>query len=172
MLSINSYLSRLVTELLQLWNGVQLKLSKSNEKVVRTALLAIACDMPASRKVCGFLIHSANLSCHYCYCGFSWGSLHRSYSNFYQSSWFFRDNSRHRQDVHHLLQCSRKSVLSQMESEVGCHYSILLDLPYFDPVRMAVFDPMHNLFLGSVKHISRDVLLGDRFLTKPSILGK
>ena len=28
-----------------------------------------------------------------------------------------------------------------------------LDLPYFDPVRMHVIDPMHNLFLGSGKHM-------------------
>ena len=40
-----------------------------------------------------------------------------------------------------------------LESTFGCRYSILLDLPYFDPVRMTIIDPMHNLFLGTAKHI-------------------
>ena len=56
-----------------------------------------------------------------------------------------------------------------MESELGCRYSILLELPYFDPVRMTIVDPMHNLFLGSAKHITKDVLLGHGLLTTSSI---
>ena len=46
-----------------------------------------------------------------------------------------------------------------MESELGCHNSVLLVLPYFDPIRMTIIDPMHNLFLRSAKHITRSVLL-------------
>ena len=168
-LSVNSYLSPLVTELLQLWKGVQLKVYNSRQKVVRAALLLVACDMPASRKVCGFLSHSANLGCHRCYCEFSEGSLRRNYSNFERTSWSYRDNSKHRDDVHRLLQCSSKSALSQMESELGCRYSVLLELPYFNPIQMTIIDPMHNLFLGSAKHITMDVLLGEGLLTKPSI---
>ena len=42
-----------------------------------------------------------------------------------------------------------------MESELGCRYSVLLLLPYFDPyfdpVRMLQLDPMHNLYLGTSK---------------------
>ena len=105
--------------------------------------MLVACDMPASRKVCAFLSHSANLGCHHCYCEFSEGSLHHNYSNFERTSWSFHDNSKQRNDVHHLLQCSSKSALSRMESELGCCYSVLLELPYFNPI-----DPMHNFFLG------------------------
>lgn len=39
------------------------------------------------------------------------------------------------------------------ESELGCRYSSLLDLPYFDAPNMLALDPMHNLFLGSGKHM-------------------
>lgn len=42
-----------------------------------------------------------------------------------------------------------------MESELGCRYSILLELPYFDAPKMLALDPMHNLFLGSAKHMIR-----------------
>ena len=42
------------------------------------------------------------------------------------------------------------------------------ELPYFDPTRMLVVDPMHNLFLGSAKHMiklwnSNDVLTSSNF---------
>ena len=43
------------------------------------------------------------------------------------------------------------------ESELGCRYSCLLELPYFDPVRMLQVDPMHNLYLGTAKYIFHDV---------------
>lgn len=95
-LTINS---PLVDELLQLWSGVQIKLPDNTERVVRVALLAVACDMPASRKVCGFLSHSANLGCPRCYCTFSEGPLQCNYANFDRSSWPLRNNKKHRTDV-------------------------------------------------------------------------
>ena len=36
---------------------------KSAPIVVGCVLLGVACDMPAGRKTCGFLSHSANLGC-------------------------------------------------------------------------------------------------------------
>lgn len=45
----------------------------------------------------------------------------------------------------------------QLESKYRCRYSVLLELSYFDPVRMLVIDPMHNLFMGSAKHIVKKV---------------
>lgn len=35
----------------------------------------------------------------------------------------------------------------------GLQYSVLLDLPYLDPVSYCVVGPMHNLFLGTGKHM-------------------
>ena len=61
----------MVAELLQLWQGVSMKVSEGGEVMVRAALLAVACDLPAGQKVCGFLSHSANLGCSCCYCSFS-----------------------------------------------------------------------------------------------------
>ena len=34
-------------------------------------------------------------------------------------------------------------------------------LPYFDPTRMLIVDPMHNLFLGSAKHIYIYLIMDD-----------
>lgn len=68
------------------------------------------------------------------------------YSGFDTSKWPKRTAVAHRENVANLNQ-------HNLESELGCRHSILLDLPYFDPVRMHVIDPMHNLFLGSGKHM-------------------
>ena len=56
-----------------------------------------------------------------------------------------------------------------METKLGCRFSMLLELPYFNPIQMTIIDPMHNLFLGSAKHITMNVLLGEGLLTKASI---
>ena len=42
---------------------------------------------------------------------------------------------------------------------MGCRFSVLLDLPYFDPVRMLLIDPMHYLFLGSAKYFTQKILI-------------
>ena len=47
---------------------------------------------------------------------------------------------------------------------------MVLELQYFDPVRMVVIDPMHNLFLGSAKHVMKDLWLGNDILTKSNLL--
>ena len=51
------------------------------QKLIRVALLCVACDTPAARKVSGFVGHSANLGCPRCYCEFSEGGLARNRSN-------------------------------------------------------------------------------------------
>lgn len=52
---INSYLRPLVDELVDLWKGVYLKTTSMFGFVPgRCALLCVSCDLPASRKVCGF----------------------------------------------------------------------------------------------------------------------
>ncbi len=43
--------------------------------------------------------------------------------------------------------------MKEIEREHGLRYSVLLELPYFDVVRHSVIDPMHNLLLGTAKHI-------------------
>ena len=163
--TINSYLDPLVTDLLSLWNGVEMQTSESTF-VVRAALLAIACDLPAGRKVCGFLSHSANLGCSRCYSSFS---RLQNYSDFNRNEWELRSNEKHRKDVDKLNKCKTKTERERMESKFGCRYSELLRLPYFDPVRMLVLDPMHNLFLGTAKHITQKLYIGSGIINRSKL---
>lgn len=54
----------------------------------------------------------------------------------------------------------------EIESREGYRYTELLRLPYFDPSRMFVVDPMHNLFLGSCKHILKDIWIDRGIITE------
>lgn len=63
---MNSYLNPLVEDLKYLWdNGVLLNLHFKRTRV-KAALLCVSCDIPAARKVCGFLGHAARLGCSKC----------------------------------------------------------------------------------------------------------
>jgi len=61
-LHINSFLKPLVDELQDFWAGVKLTVCTESCKItenVKTAILCVTCDMPAGRKTCGFLGHTA-----------------------------------------------------------------------------------------------------------------
>lgn len=153
---INSYIQPLVDELSVLWIGQLMQVRKDCEvssELIRCALLCVACDLPAGRKLCGFLGHSAKLGCARCLKVFSGSVGSMNYSGFDRNSWPPRTNSTHRKSVEKVLQCNTKQQQSTTESSEGCRYSSLLRLKYFDPVRMLSIDPMHNLFLGTGKHM-------------------
>jgi hypothetical protein len=153
---VNTYLGPLIEELLLFWKGVAIDIlmpSGIEKRMLKCVLLCVSCDLPAARKTCGFLSHSATLGCSKCLKVFPGSVGSMDYSGFTRSAWPQRTNISHRENVEKINQCRSKSTQSKMESELGCRYSILLKLPYFDPVRMHVIDPMHNLYLGSGKHM-------------------
>ena len=99
-LHINTYLKPLVVDLLPLWRGVSFMMADNSKATIRCALLCVACDLPAGRKVCGFLSHAANLGCSKCYCTFSTGVFGKNcYAGFDRTMWVLRSNERHRRDV-------------------------------------------------------------------------
>ena len=65
-LSINSYLTPLIDELLSFLKGVPMNVHGKGVHTIRCALLCLACDTPACRKAAGFLSHSATLGCSKC----------------------------------------------------------------------------------------------------------
>ena len=55
---INSFLSKSVIELLDLWEGVYINVRNRPLPIcIRAALMCVASDIPATRKVCGFIGH-------------------------------------------------------------------------------------------------------------------
>ena len=64
-LHINSYLEPIVQDLLKLWKGVQIA-TCLGKRIVRAALLCNSSDVPATRKVAGFVGHAALKGCSFC----------------------------------------------------------------------------------------------------------
>ena len=169
-LDINPFLSPLIDELLDFLPGVSMSVHSYNTpQLVRCALLCVACDIPACRKVSGFLGHSATLGCSRCLKPFPGSIGQKDYSGFDRSKWPPRSNEQHWKDVNTIQKCRGKTERSQLESKLGCRYSVLLKLPYFDPVRMSIIDPMHNLYLGTAKTILKNVWLNQGMLTKADL---
>ena len=153
---INSLLDPLVNELSTLWAGITMEIHNGSsvvKEIVRCALLCCACDLPAGRKVCGFLSHSASFGYSKCLKSFKGTVGNMNYSGFDRSSWPLKTNEIHRQNAQLIQQSKTKTEQAEKESQFGCRYSVLLKLPYFDPPRMLIIDPMHNLLLGTGKHM-------------------
>lgn len=169
---INSFLRPLVGELLDFWNGVSMDVyGEASVQKVRCALICVACDMPASRKTCGFLGHAARLGCTRCQKEFLGGFGNKDYSGFDRENWVARTKAGHYSSITLINRSKNKTQRDQLESLYGCRYSVLLDLPYFDPVRMTIIDPMHNLFLGTAKHIMRNVWMKLDLVTTSDLQG-
>ena len=114
----------------------------------------VACDIPASRKVCGFVGHQALQGCSKCLKAFPTENFGEKadYSGYDRDNWKPRDReSHHKQALAH-RDSNTATLRDSIEREHGVRYSLLLELPYFDPVKMCGVDPMHNLLLGTAKH--------------------
>ena len=57
----------------------------------------------------------------------------------------------HREYAQRWLQCNNRKSRDTYFKEHGVRWSELLRLPYMDPIRFAVVDPIHCLFLGVSK---------------------
>ena len=72
----------------------------------------------------------------------------------------------HRTAAQKWKDCISKRECQDLFDEFGVRWSELLRLPYFDPIRFIVVDPMHCLFLGISKWIVHTLWVGERVLTK------
>ena len=70
-----------------------------SDLLVRAALLCVGCDIPAARKVCGFVGHRALKGCSKCLLFFPTEHFgeKNDYSNFDRSKWEPRTTSCHRE---------------------------------------------------------------------------
>lgn len=92
-LSVNQYIDPLVNDLLTFWNhGVNLDVKIGStvvKKTVRCAVICCSCDLPAGRKLCGFLGHSAHFGCSKCTKYFPSSVNGLDYSGFQRDQWIF-----------------------------------------------------------------------------------
>ena len=153
---LHTFLNPCVDEINGLWKGFRVTASLSTVPLkVVAALLCVAADIPATRKVCGFVGHSVNRACSKCFNFFRSGFKEKK--NFLgfsdRLSWQKRDGLTHKRNCEKLLTAKRKAEHARLSRMYGVHLSALTKLEYFDCVRFHVIDPMHNLFLERAKYI-------------------
>lgn len=158
--SLEPFLNPLVADLQLLWNaeGVVMptRLKPEGTKV-RAALLCCSSDIPASRKLGGFLSHSAAMGCNKCKTKFK-GQVgqKKDYGGFRFAEWEERTHDDHMTNLRKILAAPNKTTKASLESQFGIRYSPLVELPYFDAIKSHAIDPMHCLYLG----IARGILKG------------
>ena len=98
--------------------------------IVRSALICISCDIPAARKVCGYVSHNAFRGCSRCLKEFPTRTFGEKadYSGYDRENWQQRSNDQHRQYAEMHKQCNNISSQKKIEHDHGCRYSVLLEL--------------------------------------------
>jgi len=147
---INLYLRPLVKELNALWTEEFLLIHNSQSFTVHAMLLVTVCDIPATSKIDGFLGHSSKHAC--------WKCKKINYSDSLKRVNFSgvetglpRTHEEHKSNAVKSIMASTPTEQNNIESENGSRFSELMYLPYYDCVRFAITDPMHNLFLVTAK---------------------
>ena len=74
------------------------------------------------------------------------------------------DSQLHREYAQEWLRCDTRGTRDSHFKEHGVRWSELLRLPYMDPIRFAVVDPMHCLFLGVAKWIIQFIFIKENKL--------
>jgi hypothetical protein len=151
---INHFLRPLVDDFQKLWNpGVFFTCTSAFPlgRLVRAIIGPLVADLPASRKVAGFLGHGANLFCSFC----QLPSF--NICNFDKSTW-----KRHTWEDHIRYATAWRNAGSLSTREAiakayGVRWSQLLELEYWNPLIFATLDSMHNLFLGDLQNHVRSV---------------
>ena len=143
-------------------------MTSTGRQFVQCIVACLSSDIPATRKVAGFVGHNATKACSRCLKTFPRIGDRTDCSGFDRESWPIRDHATHCFHATKGLNAKTKTERKQFEREYGAGYSVLFELPYYDAIRFAVIDPMHNLFLGTSKHImgiwkDRDIISKAQF---------
>jgi hypothetical protein len=169
---INHYLNPIVDELLELWNGFNLPISEKHPtgKYIRLAVICCSNDIPAARKLCGHI--SALEGCHRCYKRANGEEgQRRNFGGFDDIDQWFKpkDALEHRKNAMIWKHQQTKEDRKQHVSRTHVRWSEMLRLPYFDPIRFLVVDPMHNLFLGIAHWIVKRLWIDSGRITKTDL---
>ena len=153
---INTFLRPMVRDLQVLCDGVTFQNPSSilGLTSLRATLVCIACDLPATRKVCGFSNFNATFGCSKCMKQFitkGFGSK-PLYGGFDCENWTVRDMVTHKSKALEYQEARTIPDRIAVSQECGVKYSELVLIPHFNIIRSHVIDPMHCVFLGLAKH--------------------
>lgn len=169
---INNYLAPIVNELLEFWNGVDLPSTYNypSGRNVRMAVICCSSDVPATRKLGGHI--SALVGCHRCYKeANNEGGQKLNFGGFEDmKDWFImRDAEVHRHNAVIWKKQQSEESRNKFVKRTHVRWSEMLRLPYYNPIRHLVVDPMHNLFLGIAKWIVKKLWIDSGKITQSDL---
>jgi hypothetical protein len=167
---INNYLFPIVNQLNKLWSGYNLITHEyNNGRFVRGAIIGCSSDVPATRKLCGFI--SARIACYRCYKSANFVNNQPNFGGFADfNEWFVdRDIKVIREKASQWKQCQTEEARKSHVSQHYVRWSEIYNLHYFNPVRHCVVDPMHCLFLGVAKWIVTKLWIGEGILNNEQL---
>ncbi|EMD32048.1 hypothetical protein CERSUDRAFT_77644 [Gelatoporia subvermispora B] len=145
------FMDAFAEDLLQLYNeGHRVKtLRHPNGRTFRVVVICECCDHPALCRMSGFGDHNTEL----CFCTQCVIAHCKLFTERGLTIDAFPPRSG---DEHRQLAVQYRALATQAERDEffkshAARYYALSRLPYFDPVRMSVIDPMHNILLGVIK---------------------
>lgn len=150
---MNSCLRPIVKELNALFTeGFVIEQGSKSHKIF-VALIATVCDLPATAKLGGFLNHNSHYGCWKCCRFFPYvEELKRNdYSGL--AVGLPREHVEHKNNAKGTLLARTPTERKKKELDVGGRFTELFHLPYYNTVRYAIIDPLHNLFLGTSKRL-------------------
>ncbi|PPQ79206.1 hypothetical protein CVT26_000557 [Gymnopilus dilepis] len=153
---INPYLKPVVDSFLELWTGVLFSQTYLHRlgRLIMCAIIAVICDLPAARKVGGFASFHHNYYCSACWCN----KTQKTYDNYDYHTWQKRTDEDCRDWARKFREAPTLRDATSFFDRSGLRSTELLRLPYYNPTRFLVIDPMHNLFLGLIKEHFQNIL--------------
>lgn len=155
--TLNHYIRPIVDFFLELWcPGVWFTHTHChpNGRLIRCAIACLVCDLIAAKKLAGFGPVAHKNFCHVCHCT---RNVH-GYGHLENHLWRPRTNEETRTSAQAYISSTTRLESEEIFAQTGVRWSELLRLPYFDPTRFVVIDPMHNLFLGVINKHFQDIL--------------
>ena len=166
---MNSYLRPLVKELKSLWSDGFTMKHKGENITVHAALLATVCDIPATAKLGGFLGHSSKHACWKCSKNFPYNRVLNRVDFSGVDIGTLRTHDQHKENALRALSAITPTQRNQIETETGSRFTELMNLPYYDCIRYAIIDPMHNLLLGTPKRLFTKQWVNSGLLNKQTL---
>lgn len=154
--AINPYIRPIVDTFLEFWKGVRFTRTCLWDlgRLVFCAIIVVVCDSPASRKIGGFASFGQEHFCTFCRCN----KTEHGYRDLDIGSWKSRTNEECRTFSERFRNATSAKAAASTFNKTGMRWSELLRLPYYDPTRFLVVDPMHTLFLGLIKEHFQGIL--------------
>ncbi|KAG2740663.1 hypothetical protein P692DRAFT_201727802, partial [Suillus brevipes Sb2] len=122
-------------------------------RLARSAIALAVCDLPAARHLASLAGTGSHFYCSTCNC------YHKTtYGRVDFDSWKPRDKDELRKFAEQWRDAATTSEREKLFKAHGVRYSELWRLPYWDPSRQLVIDPMHCILEGLVQHHSRSLL--------------